>query len=65
MVKGLGRSRVTVESPGVDAPPVPVRSADETYGEVRDTARRVLPGARFRQRLFFRYTLEWTRPAEA
>ncbi|MEL7977092.1 class I SAM-dependent methyltransferase [Isoptericola sp. F-RaC21] len=47
-----------------DAPPVPMRSADESYGEVRDTARRVLPGARFRQRLFFRYTLEWTRPTE-
>jgi len=48
--------------PHDDGPPVPVRSAQETYGEVRDTARRVLPGARFRQRLFFRYTLEWTSP---
>ncbi|MFD6177621.1 MULTISPECIES: class I SAM-dependent methyltransferase [unclassified Isoptericola] len=47
---------------GDDGPPVPVRDSRETYGEVRDTARRVLPGARFRQRLFFRYTLEWTRP---
>ncbi|MFI2105564.1 class I SAM-dependent methyltransferase [Isoptericola sp. NPDC019693] len=46
-------------------PVVPLRDSRETYGEVRDTARRVLPGARFRQRLFFRYTLEWTRPAEA
>ncbi|MFC8597571.1 hypothetical protein [Isoptericola sp. NPDC057191] len=46
-----------------DGPLMPVRTADETYGEVRETARRVLPGARYRQRLFFRYTLEWTRPA--
>ncbi|MCK9795860.1 class I SAM-dependent methyltransferase [Isoptericola sp. 4D.3] len=46
-----------------DGPPMPVRDARETYGEVRETARRVLPGARFRQRLFFRYTLEWTAPA--
>ncbi|MGF0117592.1 class I SAM-dependent methyltransferase [Promicromonospora sp. Marseille-Q5078] len=46
-----------------DAPAAPVRDARETYGEVRATAARVLPGARFRRRLFFRYTLEWTSPA--
>jgi SAM-dependent methyltransferase len=43
-------------------PVMPVRPAAETYAEVAATARRVLPGARFRRRLFFRYTLEWTRP---
>ncbi|MEU2202582.1 class I SAM-dependent methyltransferase [Isoptericola sp. NPDC019482] len=63
MVKNLGRSPVAVASG--DGPRMPVRDAHQTYGEVRDTACRVLPGARFRQRLFFRYTLEWTRPAEA
>ncbi|MFF2454454.1 class I SAM-dependent methyltransferase [Isoptericola sp. NPDC058082] len=51
-----------VRSPVDDGPPAPVRDARETYGEVRETARRVLPGARFRRRLFFRYTLEWTSP---
>lgn len=56
---------VADSDPADDGPPMPVRSARETYGEVRETARRVLPGARFRRRLFFRYTLEWTRPATA
>lgn len=63
MVKSLERSRATAAPD--DGPVVPLRDSRETYGEVRDTARRVLPGARFRQRLFFRYTLEWTRPREA
>lgn len=50
--------------PGVspEGPAMPVRDSPHTYGEVAATARRVLPGSRFRQRLFFRYTLEWTRP---
>jgi len=60
MVKHLRPAAVAAA--GDDGPPVPMRDSGETYGEVRDTARRVLPGARFRQRLFFRYTLEWTRP---
>ena len=51
------------DAPSDDGPAAPVRDARETYGEVRATAARVLPGARFRQRLFFRYTLEWTSPA--
>ncbi len=50
------------ETDAEDGPAMPVRDTRETYGEVAATARRVLPGARFRQRLFFRYTLEWTRP---
>lgn len=45
-----------------EGPAMPVRDPAETYGEVAAAARRVLPGARFRRRLFFRYTLEWTRP---
>lgn len=51
-------------APADDGPRVPVRDARETYGEVRAAARRVLPGVRFRQRLFFRYTLEWTCPTD-
>ena len=62
VAKSLRRSRVPAGVPGDDVPPVPMRDSRESYGEVRDTARRVLPGARFRQRLFFRYTLEWTAP---
>jgi SAM-dependent methyltransferase len=38
---------------------------ERTYGEIRDLARRLLPGARFRHRLLWRYTLSWTKPAAA
>jgi SAM-dependent methyltransferase len=34
-----------------------------TYAEIRDVAERVLPGARFRRRLLWRYSLTWTKPA--
>ena len=44
-------------------PPLPMRDPVETFAEISRTARRVLPGVRLRRRLFFRYTLEWTRPA--
>jgi SAM-dependent methyltransferase len=43
-------------------PAMPVRDATETFAELARVVRRVLPGARIRRRLFFRYTLEWTRP---
>ncbi|MFE7504962.1 class I SAM-dependent methyltransferase [Promicromonospora sp. NPDC057488] len=43
--------------------PMPVRDPTETFAEISRTARAVLPGARPRRRLFFRYTLEWTRPS--
>lgn len=42
--------------------PMPVRDPAETFAEISRVAREVLPGARPRRRLFFRYTLEWTRP---
>ncbi|NUP42800.1 MAG: class I SAM-dependent methyltransferase [Streptomyces sp.] len=35
------------------------RPADATYAEIVREARRVLPGARLRRRLFWRYTLVW------
>jgi hypothetical protein len=40
-------------------PQHPLRS----YGEIRALARRVLPGARFRHRLLWRYSITWTKPA--
>ncbi|RZS61394.1 hypothetical protein EV386_1693 [Xylanimonas ulmi] len=39
-----------------------LRDPEETFAEVASTARAVLPGARVRRRLWFRYTLEWTAP---
>ncbi|MFD3356367.1 class I SAM-dependent methyltransferase [Streptomyces fradiae] len=47
-------------------PPVsmtaPVRPATMDFGEIVREVRRVLPGARLRRRLFWRYTLVWHRP---
>ncbi|GGU88560.1 SAM-dependent methyltransferase [Streptomyces filipinensis] len=40
----------------------PTRAAGMTYDEVGREARRLLPGARFRRRLFWRYTLVWRAP---
>ncbi|MFG3281354.1 class I SAM-dependent methyltransferase [Streptomyces sp. NPDC048111] len=39
----------------------PTRAADMTFAEIADGARRLLPGARLRRRLFWRYTLVWRR----
>ncbi|MDF2806921.1 MAG: hypothetical protein K0S43_1867 [Cellulosimicrobium sp.] len=47
---------------GPDAPGMPVRDPRHSVDEVARTARALLPGARVRRRLFFRYTLEWTAP---
>jgi SAM-dependent methyltransferase len=46
-----------------DGPVMPMRDAAETFAEISRVVRDVLPGARIRRRLFFRYTLQWTRPA--
>jgi hypothetical protein len=35
----------------------------ETYAGMRRIARAVLPGARFRRRLLWRYSLLWAKPA--
>jgi SAM-dependent methyltransferase len=37
---------------------------DATLADIRDAAAELLPGARVRRLLFFRYGLEWTRPAD-
>jgi SAM-dependent methyltransferase len=41
---------------------VPLMDPDMSWGEVRAEARRLLPGARFRRHLLWRYSLLWTRP---
>ncbi|MFF8649676.1 class I SAM-dependent methyltransferase [Streptomyces griseoluteus] len=40
----------------------PTRSAEMTFGEIVREAGDVLPGARLRRRLFWRYTLVWNQP---
>lgn len=47
---------------GADAPGMPVRAPGRSVDEIVRAARELLPGARVRRRLFFRYTLEWTSP---
>ncbi|WP_327142277.1 class I SAM-dependent methyltransferase [Nocardia sp. NBC_01327] len=35
----------------------------QTYSEMRALSRRTLPGSRYRRRLYWRYSLTWTKPA--
>ncbi|MFE7517155.1 class I SAM-dependent methyltransferase [Streptomyces sp. NPDC057540] len=41
------------------------RDAEETLAEIALVAARILPGARIRRRLFWRYTLVWRKPTTA
>ncbi|MET9414386.1 methyltransferase domain-containing protein [Streptomyces klenkii] len=50
------------EAPRPVSMTAPTRPATMTYRDVVRDARRVLPGARLRRRLFWRYTLVWRRP---
>ena len=47
---------------GATEPLYPVAPPTLTLQEIRAFAGSVLPGARVRRRLFFRYTLEWAAP---
>jgi hypothetical protein len=40
----------------------PVADPDHTWSQARTVARRVLPGARWRRHLLWRYSLTWNRP---
>jgi SAM-dependent methyltransferase len=51
-----GSHRPGYQSPIVWPPPL-------SYRELRRLAERELPGASFRRRLYWRYTLTWTKPA--
>jgi 2-polyprenyl-3-methyl-5-hydroxy-6-metoxy-1,4-benzoquinol methylase len=41
----------------------PMADPVDGYGDVRRAARAILPGVRWRRRLYWRYGLEWQRPA--
>lgn len=43
-------------------PDAPVADPDMTWGQVREEALRVLPGARFRRHALWRYSITWRRP---
>lgn len=77
-VIGLGRDtfpadlpRVVVASPvnrvlravrGEGGPGAPVREPDMTWAQARAAALDVLPGARYRRHLLWRYSLVWRKP---
>ncbi|TDD21190.1 class I SAM-dependent methyltransferase [Actinomadura sp. KC06] len=42
---------------------MPVADPQMSYGQVRDAARRLLPGTRYRRHLLRRYSLTWHKPA--
>jgi SAM-dependent methyltransferase len=48
---------------GEGGPGAPVKDPDMTWGEVRATASRLLPGVRYRRHLLWRYSLLWRKPA--
>jgi ubiquinone/menaquinone biosynthesis C-methylase UbiE len=48
---------------GNPGPGAPVKDPGMTWAQARDTARRVLPGVRYRRHLLWRYSLVWTKPA--
>ena len=43
-------------------PGAPVKDPEMTWAEVKATARRVLPGVRYRRHLLWRYSLRWRKP---
>lgn len=57
-VHGLARA-VGLEAEG---PGHPVAGCPMTWGEVRSTAQRLLPGVHYRRHLLFRYSLMWRKP---
>jgi SAM-dependent methyltransferase len=48
------------ERAGVEG--MPTVEPELSWGETRALARRVLPGARYRRRLYYRYSVHWTKP---
>jgi ubiquinone/menaquinone biosynthesis C-methylase UbiE len=48
---------------GEGHPGAPIMEPDMTWGQVRKTAARLLPGVRYRRHLLWRYSLVWTKPA--
>jgi SAM-dependent methyltransferase len=55
--RGAARPADSYESPIFWPPPL-------SYRELGELAGRVLPGSRFRRRLYWRYSLTWTKPRE-
>lgn len=50
---------------GEGNPGAPIAAPDMTWSQVHKVACALLPGARYRRHLLWRYSLIWTKPAEA
>ena len=48
---------------GEGYPAAPVMAPDMTWSQVRSVVARVLPGARYRRHLLWRYSVTWAKPA--
>lgn len=62
---GLVMSRVYQATRGYWTSFAPTRPPSLTYAQTREAAASVLPGARYRRRILWRYSLVWDRPADA
>ena len=60
---GLPANRYYRWTKGEGHPGAPIMEPDMTWAQVRKTAARLLPGARYRRHLLWRYSLVWTKPA--
>jgi SAM-dependent methyltransferase len=47
---------------GEGNPGAPIMEPAMTWSQVRATAAQILPGARYRRHLLWRYSLQWTKP---
>ena len=47
---------------GEGNPGAPIMDPDMSWSQVREAAARLLPGARYRRHLLWRYSLRWTKP---
>jgi hypothetical protein len=60
---GLPANRYYQRTRGEGHPGAPIMEPDMTWAQVHKTAARLLPGARYRRHLLWRYSLVWTKPA--
>jgi SAM-dependent methyltransferase len=58
----VANRRLRRRGPRPGGPTAPVRDAVMTWREVAATAPAVLPGARYRRHLLWRYSLQWRKP---
>jgi SAM-dependent methyltransferase len=60
---GVPATRILARRHGKSDPPgVPIAEPEMSWGQVRRQALRLLPGATYRRRLLWRYSIVWQRP---